>query len=115
MARDDVIKLADLGTAKVMQEYIVTNTVTGTPIYMSPEMQACRTLMTGPDYSYPTDIWYYNCHIRFFELSIKHILIKGLSDVFCMNWYFWIMPIEISEKIIRLVVPPTFRAILKCL
>ena len=112
MTCDDVIKLADLGTAKVMQECSVADSVRGTTIYMSPEMRACLSFITGLVYSYPTDIWYYYCYLVDF-LAIKHILNKGLSDVFCMNWYFWIMLIKMSEKIIRPVVLPTSRTILK--
>ena len=60
MTCDDVIKLADLGTAKVMQECSVADSVRGTTIYMSPEMRACLSFITGLVYSYPTDIWYYH-------------------------------------------------------
>ena len=47
-----MIKLADLGTAKVMEDSFVTETQAGTKGYMSPEMRA------NEKYSFPTDIWY---------------------------------------------------------
>ena len=50
---DNVIKLGDLGVAKVMQHYNMAHTRAGTQNYMSPEMRA------NEEYSFPTDIWYY--------------------------------------------------------
>ena len=50
LTHDNVIKLADLGAAKVMQESILANTYTGTVDYMSPEL-------LRREYSFPTEIW----------------------------------------------------------
>ena len=50
LTHENVIKLADLGADRVMQESILANTYTGTVDYMSPE-QLRR------EYSFPTDIW----------------------------------------------------------
>ena len=57
---DDVVKLADLGTAKVMQDKIEAYTLAGTFKYMSPEMFYIK------EYSYPTDIWYYRLYFTLF-------------------------------------------------
>ena len=49
----DVLKLADLGGAKVMRQSILESlSRVGTFIYMSPEM------VNSENYSFPTDIWY---------------------------------------------------------
>ena len=47
-----MVKLADLGGAKVMKQSILANSSHfGTFFYMSPEM------LNLEDYSFPTDIW----------------------------------------------------------
>ena len=51
LTHENVIKLADLGAARVIEKSILANTYTGTVEYMSPE-QLKR------EYSFPTDIWY---------------------------------------------------------
>jgi len=70
-----VVKLADLGGAKVIKQSIMSNfSHLGTDYYMSPEM------LNLQDYSFPTDIWYsvYFCilliclkKIYLFEIGIK--------------------------------------------
>ena len=52
LTHENVIKLADLGAARVMQENILASTKIGTSAYMSPELES------GQYYSFPTDIWY---------------------------------------------------------
>lgn len=62
-----MVKLADLGTAKVMQDIIVTDTYAGTEVYMSPEM------FNREEYSFPTDIWYYGAS---FIILLKYTMLK---------------------------------------
>lgn len=52
LTEDNIIKVADLGIAKLMKESIMTNTVIGTAYYKSPEQ------LNVDEYSFPTDIWY---------------------------------------------------------
>lgn len=52
LTEDNIVKLADLGIAKLMKESIMTNTGIGTLYYTSPEQS------NGDEYSFPTDIWY---------------------------------------------------------
>ena len=53
LTNENVIKLADLGIAKVMLDTIRADTYIGTLEYMSPELKKSE------NYSFPTDIWYY--------------------------------------------------------
>ena len=57
LTHENVIKLADLGAAKVIKESLA-KTYTGTVAYMSPEQR------DGEIYSFPTDIWY-KFHIEY--------------------------------------------------
>ena len=50
-----MLKLADLGCAKVLQDTLHANTYAGTMTYMSQEL-------IDQNYSFPTDIWYYCCY-----------------------------------------------------
>lgn len=53
LSGDNVVKLADLGGAKLMRQSIsVSLSKYGTFPYMSPEM------IEDENYSFPTDIWY---------------------------------------------------------
>ena len=75
LSGDDVLKLADLGSARVIRQNIIDSTLTrvGTSIYMSPEMFNLESYSINSEnysinsgnysiysknYSFPTDIWY---------------------------------------------------------
>lgn len=51
LTEDNIVKLADLGVAKLMRDTIMAKTYIGTVSYMSPEQ------LNGDEYSFPTDIW----------------------------------------------------------
>ena len=56
-----MVKLADLGGAKVIKQSIMSSLSRfGTVSYMSPEM------LNFDDYSFPTDIWYRNIYLQFY-------------------------------------------------
>lgn len=76
LTADNVIKLADLGVAKVMQEYIVAEIRAGTENYMSPE------IIDRKEYSFPTDIWYYIYNVVYsiiLSIELKIIAYKNRS------------------------------------
>ena len=55
LSGENVVKLADLGSAKVIRQSIMSSlSRLGTLPYMSPEM------LNYDEYSFPTDIWYRN-------------------------------------------------------
>ena len=65
-----MVKLADLGGAKVIKQSILGHSSHfGSFFYMSPEM------LNFDDYSFPTDIWYRNIYLQSFILFIKVDLI----------------------------------------
>ena len=70
MSGDNVVKLADLGGAKVIKQSIMSNlSHFGTISYMSPEM------LNLDDYSFPTDIWSLGCvlyELAFLELAHRN-------------------------------------------
>ena len=70
MSGDNVVKLADLGGAKVIRQSIMTSfSRFGTVSYMSPEM------INFQDYSFSTDIWSLGCvlyELAFFELAHRN-------------------------------------------
>ena len=57
MSKDDVVKLGDLGVAKLTEATIHADTFTGTRPYMSPELFACENRRNKKSYSFNTDIW----------------------------------------------------------
>ena len=65
-----MVKLADLGGAKVIRKSIMTSfSRFGTESYMSPEM------LNFQDYSFPTDIWSLGCvlyELAFLELAHRN-------------------------------------------
>ena len=63
LTNENVIKLADLGCAKVMLDTLRANTYLGTIDYMSPELKNFQ------DYSFSTDIWYYKDDAIYFVLE----------------------------------------------
>ena len=66
MSGENVVKLADLGGAKVIKQSIMsTLSCFGTVSYMSPEM------LNYDEYSFSTDIWYTANFLQFFILFIK--------------------------------------------
>ena len=69
-----MVKLADLGGAKVIRQS-KKNTFSrfGTDYYMSPEM------FNSDDYSFPTDIWYRNILLQFFILFKNFVNWKKVS------------------------------------
>ena len=70
MSGDNVVKLADLGGAKVIKQSIMSNlSHFGTVSYMSPEM------LNLDDYSFPTDIWSLGCvlyELAFLQLAHRN-------------------------------------------
>ena len=65
LTNENVIKLADLGTAKVMLDTLRAYTKIGTIDYMSPELKKSKA------YSFSTDIWYYKDYAIY--ANMKHI------------------------------------------
>ena len=83
-----MVKLADLGGAKVIRQSI-TNTFSrfGTVYYMSPEM------FYSDDYSFPTDIWYIGI------FYCRFLLIVFKNRVFSVNWekkVAWMCPLRVD-------------------
>ena len=69
MSGENVVKLADLGGAKVIRQSILGHSKHfGSFFYMSPEM------LNFDDYSFPTDIWYRNIFLQFFTFVYKNRL-----------------------------------------
>lgn len=56
MTKDNVVKLADLGMAKVLCGGTIGRTYVGTKSYMSPELDRCE-LDEENTYSFKTDVW----------------------------------------------------------
>lgn len=52
---DNVLKLGDFGQSKELADTLVTQSVQGTPSFMSPEMIACS------GYSFEADVWSVGC------------------------------------------------------
>lgn len=67
--KDNVVKLADLGLAKVLSG-TVGRTYAGTSGYMSPELERCKDADNeeGITYSFNTDVWFESFNI-FFPLN----------------------------------------------
>ena len=60
LSKENVVKLADLGTAKVLCGTLRrTGTYAGTLEYMSPELERCKGAdeEEGKSYSFNTDVW----------------------------------------------------------
>ena len=70
LTKDNILKLADLGIAKVLRE-TVGRTYIGAPEYMSPEVEKCKgtTKEEGKTYSFKADVWLglYHCFVYLFE------------------------------------------------
>ena len=66
LAKDDIIKIGDLGVAKQLETSLkMANTVVGTPYYLSPE------LCEEKPYNNKSDIWSLGCVL--YELcTLKH-------------------------------------------
>lgn len=52
-----MVKIADLGVARITRETLHAHTFAGTRVYMSPEMFACEVRNDQSKYSDKTDIW----------------------------------------------------------
>lgn len=55
LTEDDQLKLGDFGQSKELADTLVTQSVQGTPSFMSPEMIACS------GYSFEADVWSVGC------------------------------------------------------
>ena len=55
LTKNNAIKIGDLGVAKIIKNQTKSNTILGTPFYMSPE------LCEGKPYNSKTDIWALGC------------------------------------------------------
>lgn len=55
LTKDNVVKLADLGMAKVLSGGTIGRTYVGTKSYMSPELDRCEE--EENTYSFKTDVW----------------------------------------------------------
>lgn len=83
LTNKNVLKLADLGIAKVMLDTLRANTKIGTIEYMSPELKNFK------DYSFSTDIWYYKDAIYAYSKQYSYSFkLKGLLDVSSTSWCF---------------------------
>ena len=86
---DNVVKLADFGTAKSLIN-TVGRTLAGSPAYMSPEQFNGRIFGDQEEYTVykaNTDIWfdiYFNKSIKFLLIYLSFLII-GLSVVFCLS------------------------------
>ena len=52
LTKNNVIKIGDLGIAKIMDKELLTHTQVGTEVYKSPEQKFCYK-----GYSIKTDVW----------------------------------------------------------
>ena len=52
MTKDSVVKIGDLGVAKITEDTIHANSMAGTRIYMSPQ------ILSFQDYTDKTDVWF---------------------------------------------------------
>ena len=65
LAKDDKIKVGDLGVAKLLNTQNMAHTIVGTPYYLSPE------LCEEKPYNHKSDIWSLGCVL--YELcTFKH-------------------------------------------
>ncbi|KAG5472282.1 hypothetical protein LSCM1_03681 [Leishmania martiniquensis] len=55
LTEDDQLKLGDFGQSKELADTLITQSVQGTPSFMSPEMIACS------GYSFEADVWSVGC------------------------------------------------------
>lgn len=55
-----MVKLGDLGIAKLVKDTSVSRTYAGTKVYMSPEVHETSYKDDDVGYSFPADIWYTN-------------------------------------------------------
>lgn len=55
LTKNDVVKIGDLGVAKLIEKSTIAKTYIGTRLYMSPELEKC--LENQNQYTFVTDVW----------------------------------------------------------
>ena len=77
LTNKNVLKLADLGMAKVLRK-AAGRTYIGSPEYMSPEVEECEgcTKEEGKTYSFKTDVWLglYYCFLFAYSSTIYNTI-----------------------------------------
>ena len=73
LSKENTVKLADLGIAKVLRDTI-GRTYAGTIGYMSPELERCKDANKeeGKSYSFSTDIWLETLNLTFFSFRFSY-------------------------------------------
>jgi serine/threonine protein kinase len=87
IGKSDIVKLGDLGIAKILKNNAAAQTQIGTPHYMAPE------IWKGRPYTYGADVWSLGCLLyEMLTYTVRHLAsmpsIRSILGQACRNLGF---------------------------